>query len=94
MPLSGCLHWGEAKGRGKEGLKGIDFKNIFRKILALWTWIILSVSLQGVGEDRDLIMTDGHRNVLRLEKGILGECLRQLPNNPNYLENYLISHQE
>lgn len=44
--------------------------------------------------EKDLIMTDGYRNVLRLEKGILGECLRQLPNHPNNSENCIIFHQE
>lgn len=41
-------------------------------------------SLEG-GWKRDLVTTDGHRNVLRLWEQALGACFRQLPNNPNYL---------
>lgn len=60
MLWSGCLRWGEGKGRGKQGLKGVDFKNTFRKLWALWTWTILGMSLGWVrAETRSCQMATG-----------------------------------
>lgn len=38
----------------RKGLKATDFRNVFRRLLTLYTWIILSVSLEsGWGERSD-----------------------------------------
>lgn len=75
---------GEGAGREEWGLKAIDVRNIFRKILTLCTWIILCVDLEG-GWGGRFDHDRWSQNVLELVSGILGDCLRQLPNNPNYL---------